>query len=71
MLARALGGKKQLITKGHEGTFWGNRIILCIDCSGDFITSQIFQNAQICVPKKGELTVYKLNHNKSGLKNSK
>lgn len=43
VFARALGGKKQLITKGLEGTFWGNRITLCFDCSGDFITSYICQ----------------------------
>ena len=41
MVARVLGGKRQLSAKQYEGTFGGDSIILYSDCSGDFTTLYI------------------------------
>ena len=45
MVARALDGKRQLTTKGYEGTFWSDRIIPYFDCSRNFTTLYICQNS--------------------------
>lgn len=50
VLRRGSNGRL-LSGKGHEGTFWDNGNILCLDCSGIYIGIKISQNELNCNQK--------------------
>ena len=66
MIAKGGSGKEWGAEKEHEGNFWGDWTVLCLNCAGSggvYMTVCIYQNSLNCILKRVNITECKLYHN--------